>query len=85
MNNIDELHCRSDRNVVYSNWSYPDLITEERKFKRLAVLDHDFVVHQLRKYYGRAIVCIANKYVVKVGDHYWYQHDNHTILLEKIC
>ena len=67
-----------DGTYVSSNVCYPDITT----FRRVCLVDEDFVQELLEEEFGSKCQRISNKYVVILRDHLYYQHDDKTWLIE---
>jgi hypothetical protein len=65
-------------NYLSSNVCYPDITT----FRRVCLVDEDFVLELLEEAFGSKCQRIGNKYVVILRDHLYYQHDDKTWLIE---
>ena len=67
-----------NRTYLSSNVCYPDITS----FRRVCVVDEDFVQELLEEEFGSKCQRIGNKYVVILRDHLYYQHDDKTWLIE---
>jgi hypothetical protein len=73
---------RLEYKTLYSDCTYPDLVSNNRQLKRVVVIDPEHVRFKLK--YTMGADKIANKYAVNVENMIWYQHDAETWLLERV-
>lgn len=79
------INNRIENKTMYSDYVYPDLVSDNRLLKKVVQIDDSFVTSVLHML---GVDRIANKYVIKItymgNQMYWYQHDNKTWLLQKV-
>lgn len=76
-----QINNRIEHFTVYSDYVCPDLTSVDRIFKKIVRIHPNQVKSTLN---SMSAIRIANGYVVKIDDMYWYQEHHETWLLQKI-